>query len=101
MTQRRFSRRVEDFTCEHCGTRVEGDGYTNHCPRCLWSRHVDVNPGDRASPCGGMMRPTHVTMKHQAYVVHHECVACGFTRSNRINEGDDFDAVIKLASKRS
>ena len=43
-----FTRKVEDFTCEHCGREVHGNGYTNHCPHCLHSKHVDVNPGDRA-----------------------------------------------------
>ena len=57
---RRFARTVEDFVCEKCGTQVEGDGYTNHCPHCLWSRHVDVNPGDRKATCKGMMEPVAV-----------------------------------------
>ena len=51
----RFTRVVEDFTCGQCGAAVTGDGYTNHCPLCLWSRHVDINPGDRAAECGGLM----------------------------------------------
>ena len=36
---RNFQRHVEDFECEHCGAFVEGDGYTNHCPACLWCKH--------------------------------------------------------------
>src|SRR3989338_8156335 len=46
-TSRRFQRTKEDFTCERCGFFVRGSGYTNHCPQCLWSKHVDVNPGNR------------------------------------------------------
>lgn len=42
-----FTKTVEDFICAHCGTHVRGNGYTNHCPECLWSKHVDNNPGDR------------------------------------------------------
>ena len=57
MTARSFQRRIENFVCEHCGEKVIGDGYTNHCPKCLWSKHVDVNPGDRMAHCGGMMKP--------------------------------------------
>ena len=52
-----FQKKVEDFVCEHCQTKNQEDGYTNHCPNCLWSRHVDINPGDRAEKCGGMMEP--------------------------------------------
>ena len=52
---KKFIKVKEDFVCEHCGAEVKGDGYTNHCPKCLWSKHVDVHPGDRAAECGGMM----------------------------------------------
>ena len=52
-----FTKTVEDFNCAHCGAVVHGNGYTNHCPHCLYSRHVDNNPGDRLATCGGMMRP--------------------------------------------
>src|SRR3989344_2693847 len=52
-----FKKVIEDFTCEHCDTFVEGDGYTNHCPKCLWSLHVDNEPGDRANNCNGLMEP--------------------------------------------
>ena len=51
-----FIRKTEDFICEHCGREVRGNGYTNHCPYCLWSKHVDINPGDRAAGCGGLKR---------------------------------------------
>lgn len=79
-----FRRRKEDFTCEHCGVRVTGDGYTNHCPQCLWSKHVDVYPGDRASSCGGLMEPAEVHPVRDGYLVTHRCVKCGAEKINRI-----------------
>ena len=42
----------QSFTCANCGAAVSplaGGGYRNHCPVCLHSLHVDVNPGDRAA----------------------------------------------------
>jgi len=39
---RKFSKKVENFTCEACGNKVKGSGYTDHCPNCLYSKHVDV-----------------------------------------------------------
>jgi len=60
---KKFQRQKEDFVCGECGTTVSGTGYTNHCPQCLWSMHVDVNPGDRAAACGGMMEPKKVEKK--------------------------------------
>ena len=49
MEQKRFVKNDSGFVCSHCGKKVEPLGYTsrNHCPFCLWSRHVDIFPGDR------------------------------------------------------
>lgn len=94
MSGRKFQRRVEDFTCEHCGAAVSGDGYTNHCPRCLWSKHVDVNPGDRAADCGGLMPPVGALRKDGEIVLVHRCQRCGHVRRNRAAPEDDFDLLL-------
>ena len=96
-----FQRRIEDFVCEHCGARVAGSGYTNHCPRCLWSKHVDVYPGDRAAACGGMMEPVRLEGPSPAYTIVHRCVRCGHERRNKVLSGDDPDAVIEIAKNRA
>jgi hypothetical protein len=93
---RKFQRKIEDFVCEHCGRAVSGDGYTNHCPDCLYSKHVDVAPGDRAADCGGLMQPVGIEVKGGAYFVQQECVRCGFRRKNRIG-ADEMPALIRLA----
>jgi hypothetical protein len=92
----RFTRRREDFTCEHCDARVRGDGYTNHCPRCLWSRHVDVSPGDRAAGCGGLMEPVGVLFEGGRHVLVHQCVECGHRRRNRAAAADSPPALAAL-----
>jgi RNHCP domain-containing protein len=100
MTQpRSFTRRREDFTCLRCGTPVRGSGYTNHCPRCLWSRHVDINPGDRAAECGGAMEPVGALRESDRIVVVHRCVACGHSRRNRSAADDDRDVVLELCGR--
>lgn len=96
---KQFSRQIEDFVCEHCGTNVVGDGYTNHCPSCLWSKHVDVNPGDRAATCGAMMEPISVEGKGGEYIIQHRCQACAHTRPNRTRPEDDFATVIQIAQR--
>jgi hypothetical protein len=93
---KRFTRKKEDFTCEHCGQEVEGTGYTNHCPKCLWSKHVDVNPGDREEVCGGIMKPVDLYREGQNWVLTHECERCDFRRRQKVVAEDDFDEVIKL-----
>lgn len=93
---RRFSRVTEDFTCANCGAQVQGNGYTNHCPRCLWSRHVDVYPGDRAASCQGLMRPVGALSEGGRVVIVHRCVDCGHVRRNKAAHTDDPEAVLGL-----
>jgi len=80
------------------GPVVYGGSHRNHCPYCLYSRHVDENrPGDRASTCGGLMAPVGAfTRPKGEHVVVHRCLTCGFERYNRIAADDDFDLVLKL-----
>ena len=92
-----FQKNVEDFTCEKCGEKVIGNGYTNHCPKCLWSKHVDINPGDRAANCGGMMRPIKVDVERGEYMLTYACEKCGFVRRKKAEKNDNFEEILKLA----
>jgi hypothetical protein len=68
-----------NFTCEHCGkdvpwARFEGqDKPRNHCPWCLWSKHVSIGEDD-FPPCNGMMRGTDVGNEQVVW----RCLGCGF-----------------------
>lgn len=95
-----FKRTIEDFTCEHCGTGVKGDGYTNHCPRCLWSKHVDVQPGDRAASCAGMMKPIRLEGSTGKYRIIQTCERCNISRPIAVDKNDDIKAVLALAGNR-
>lgn len=94
---RKFQRTIEDFVCEHCGATVSGTGYTNHCPACLWSKHVDVNPGDRAAQCGGLMESIRVEGSSPEYRIVHRCFTCGVQKINMAQKEDDNDALLRLA----
>ena len=91
-----FTRMQEDFICGQCGASVRGDGYTNHCPRCLFSRHVDINPGDRAAVCGGLMEPVAVEIRGDRHSLMHRCRVCGHRRRNRTADNDSMDAIVAL-----
>lgn len=92
-----FTRRTENFVCEHCGAEVIGTGYTNHCPKCLWSKHVDVDPGDRAATCRGMMEPIGVEIKGGEQIIRQRCLGCCITRNIKSASNDDQDSIIKLS----
>ncbi len=94
-----FTRTIEDFSCEHCGASVTGSGYTNHCPQCLWSKHVDVEPGDRAESCGGMMEPIALEGSSPEYVLIHACIRCGAKRSIKVHPTDDTEALLQIAHR--
>lgn len=98
---KRFVKNVEDFECQKCGNTVKGSGYTNHCPKCLWSKHVDVNPGDRMSECGGMMEPLKVEQEGKEYVITHKCIVCGYMKRNRAEESDDFDELVRVSKENN
>lgn len=76
------------FVCEHCGAHVEpltNGSYRNHCPFCLYSKHVDEAPGDRQSACRGLMRPTGlVYRRNKGYQLVHQCLKCGVVRVNKV-----------------
>lgn len=94
---RRFSRRIEDFVCENCGELVEGNGYTNHCPKCLFSKHVDINPGDREATCGGIMEPISVEGGRKGFMITFRCRKCSHEKRNRSSEYDDMNKIIELS----
>lgn len=85
----KFQRKIEDFVCENCGAEVLGNGFTNHCPKCLWSKHVDVFPGDRAETCGGLMEPLGVELGKGKYQINQKCVKCGKIWRNEASPNDD------------
>ncbi|MGV3614627.1 MAG: ribosome small subunit-dependent GTPase A [Fimbriimonas sp.] len=94
--------RVPSFTCEHCGSEVPrmggGTQHRNHCPRCLYSRHLDVVPGDRAAACGGVMEPIAVWVRRGGeWAIVHRCRACAGLSSNRIAADDNEVLLLSLA----
>lgn len=93
---RKFQRMIEDFSCEKCNLLVKGSGYTNHCPRCLWSKHVDINPGDRLSPCGGMMDPKMVETVGKDNAIIHQCIKCNYIKKNKVSKMDGSNVILEV-----
>lgn len=94
-----FIRNKENFTCRKCGKETIGDGYTDHCSYCLWSKHVDVDPGDRLANCGGLMKPIGVEVKSDRYTIYYQCQKCKYRHRIRAQENDDFEIILKLTKE--
>ncbi|MEK7119765.1 MAG: RNHCP domain-containing protein [Patescibacteria group bacterium] len=90
----------EPYQCEHCDTSVMGGRYNNHCPSCLWSKHVDDKiPGDRASDCGGLMEPVGVIKKHDTWRLIQKCITCEKQFVVDSAPQDNFDIIVELSQK--
>ena len=94
----------DSFTCKVCGrpgvSAGAGTDHRNHCPNCLSSLHVDIEPVDRESDCGGIMDPIAVwTRKNGEWAIIHRCRRCGKLSSNRIAADDNPMKLISIAMK--
>lgn len=91
----------EEFICENCGRQVPKLGYScrNHCPYCLYSKHVDIEPGDRLETCHGLLKPVGIeTSSKKGYIIIFKCQKCGSIRKNKVAEDDDMDKIIALSA---
>ena len=103
---------TEGFHCKNCGalvlraTFLSGVLNRNHCPYCLWSRHVDwQRAGDRMSVCKGKMRPAGLALKrdNNKYAIDtgelmliHVCEDCGQVSANRIAADDCAETLLAV-----
>lgn len=100
---KKFAKNKEDFMCTNCGYSNIGNGYTNHCSNCLWSLHVDINPGDRLSTCKGKMMPIKIegSTGSNNYRIIHKCILCGYEKPNRVAEGDNIEAILNIVKENA
>ncbi|MEM2974613.1 MAG: RNHCP domain-containing protein [Candidatus Micrarchaeia archaeon] len=94
-----FKRKRENFVCKNCKFEVKGTGYTDHCPKCLWSRHVDISPGDRAAKCKGMMEPVGAEIGGDRYIILYRCTKCGHRRRNIAAQEDNVELIMELLER--
>ena len=98
-----FLKNDNSFICGHCGEKVEKLKYSsrNHCNKCLWSLHVDIDPGDRLNECKGLMEPIGIEYNSNkgGYIIIHKCTKCGEIKKNRVSQDDNYDEILKLSNK--
>ncbi|WP_353893083.1 RNHCP domain-containing protein [Proteinivorax hydrogeniformans] len=103
-----MSRKIENtgFLCENCSEivlQLTNGSYRNHCPFCLFSKHVDENPGDRKSQCNALMQPICITYNpKKGYQITHRCTVCGKEQKNKAAQDtvqpDDLNQLMGLVS---
>ena len=113
MRHNRTHAQEQGFVCVQCHLFVScapdaaGVQNRNHCPGCLWSRHLDWrSAGDRLSVCRAAMRPVGLTTKRGRnkyarerdgeLMLIHQCTACETLVINRIAADDSAVAILAI-----
>lgn len=99
-----FIMKNEDFLCENCGKKINKHpqwSARNHCPYCLYSKHVDNQfPWDRSSNCHNLMKPISIDYKkNKWYMILHKCSKCGKEILNKVAPDDNFSDFVKTLYK--
>ncbi len=101
---KRFTHNNDEFVCEVCGAKNPPAVKTcrNHCYKCLCSKHVDINPGDRAATCHGVLNPIGIDLKGDGTMdrIVFKCKTCNQVSRNKIAEDDDRDALFEVFGKQ-
>ena len=99
---KKFNMIDEEFICENCGEKIEKLNYTarDHCNKCLYSKHVDINPGDRLNECQGLLVPIDIEKFKDTYKIIYRCEKCNMLHKNVVAKDDNFDAILELMQKK-
>lgn len=92
----------ENFICENCNKEVSKSNYTarDHCPYCLYSKHIDINPGDRLNTCHGLLEPIGIEKFKNTYKIIYKCEKCNELHKNIMANDDNMDLIINLSVKK-
>ncbi len=93
-----FKKRNEVFTCKYCGESVKlhPTSSRDHCNFCLYGLHVDVEPGDRANNCKGLLDPIGIRKKKGKEQIVYRCQKCKEEVYCITAPDDNFDAILDL-----
>ena len=99
---KRFNELDEEFICLNCGKKVEKLEYSSrdHCPHCLYSLHVDINPGDRQNNCKGLLKPIDLEKFKDTYTIIYRCEKCNQLHKNIMAKDDNYEEIIKLTNNK-
>lgn len=72
----------------------------DHCPICLFSKHVDILPGDRANNCLGLLEPISIEKFKDTYKIIYKCQKCKQLHKNIVFKDDNMDLIISLSIQK-
>jgi len=103
METKKFIKNDSGFICVNCKKEVDPLGYTsrNHCPYCLYSLHVDNNPGDRKNTCRGVLKPvlSELGKKNKnLFTITFICEKCKIKTKNKSAGDDNKNLLIQLTN---
>ena len=104
MDKKIFTKNDDGFICDICGKKVSKLVYSSrdHCPFCLCSKHVDINPGDRLETCHGVLKPISIEKgKKDTIKIIYKCQKCGTIRKNIMADDDDFEKILQVMKDAS
>ena len=96
---KRFNMIDKDFICDNCHKKVHKLHYTarDHCNYCLYSKHVDILPGDRQNDCHGLLIPIGIEKYRDSYKIIYRCDKCQEIHKNIMAKDDNMDLIIELS----
>ncbi len=96
---KKFNMIDEEFVCDNCSKLVSKLNYSarDHCPYCLYSKHVDIYPGDRKNNCMGQLKPIGIEKHKNTYKIIYKCKNCKKTHKNIMAIDDNMNIIIELS----
>lgn len=98
---KKFNELDEEFICENCHKHVDRLNYSSrdHCNYCLYSKHVDINPGDRLNECRGLLKPIGIEKHKDTFKIIYRCEKCRKMHKNIMARDDNMDIIIEISKK--
>ncbi len=71
----------------------------DHCNFCLYSKHVDIMPGDRLNSCKGILKPIDIEKFNNSFKIVYKCLKCQDIKKNIMAIDDNYDLIVALSKK--
>jgi uncharacterized CHY-type Zn-finger protein len=97
-----FSKNNESFICINCSKEVSKHPTSSrdHCNFCLYGLHVDIEPGDRANECRGILVPIGLKIANTKEQIAYRCQGCNQVVTCVTAPDDNREKIIELSNMK-